>query len=160
MCMGGDHRGLLHSPHWTLVSSVCSTGGYKGQVELFGECSLASNLLLCIMYLCVPRSLEHSSHYPPTLHALAPPVPIIDSVEVAVLSLFEVEVNISLLTNGGQSVTQYTVSWLSVCVCVCWFSLVSMYDGATGLRSYTDNYPIAGNVLALNSINYLVHIPH
>ena len=26
------------------------------------------------------------------------------------LSLFEVEVNISLLTNGGQSVTQYTVS--------------------------------------------------
>ena len=38
------------------------------------------------------------------------PVPIIDSVEVAVLSLFEVEVNISLLTNGGQSVTQYTVS--------------------------------------------------
>ena len=39
------------------------------------------------------------------------PVPIIDSVEVAVLSLFEVEVNVSLLTNGGQSVTQYTVSW-------------------------------------------------
>ena len=55
-----------------------------------------------------------------TLHALAPPVPIIDSVEVAVLSLFEMEVNISLLTNGGQSVTQYTVSWcfgvqLSMC---------------------------------------------
>ena len=42
--------------------------------------------------------------------ALPSPVPIIDSVEVAVLSLFEVEVNISLLTNGGQSVTQYTVS--------------------------------------------------
>ena len=42
-----------------------------------------------------------------------PPVPIIDSVEVAVLSLFEVEVNISLLTNGGQSVTQYTVSWFT-----------------------------------------------
>ena len=41
---------------------------------------------------------------------LFPPVPIIDSVEVAVVSLFEVEVNISLLTNGGQSVTQYTVS--------------------------------------------------
>ena len=41
------------------------------------------------------------------------PVPIIDSVDVAVLSLFEVEVNISLLTNGGQSVTQYIVSgWL------------------------------------------------
>ena len=33
------------------------------------------------------------------------------------LSLFEVEVNISLLTNGGQSVTQYTVSWCTVCVC-------------------------------------------
>ena len=32
------------------------------------------------------------------------------------LSLFEMEVNISLLTNGGQSVTQYTVSWLTVCV--------------------------------------------
>ena len=44
---------------------------------------------------------------------LVPPVPIIDSVEVAVLSLFEVEVNISLLTNGGQSVTQYTVSWMT-----------------------------------------------
>ena len=37
-------------------------------------------------------------------------VPIIDSVEAAVLSLFEVEVAISLLTNGGQSVTQYAVS--------------------------------------------------
>ncbi len=44
-------------------------------------------------------------------HPLLPrPVPIIDSVEVAVLSLFEVEVNLSLLTNGGQSVTEYTVS--------------------------------------------------
>ena len=40
-----------------------------------------------------------------------PPVPIIDSVDVAVFSLFEVEVNVSLLTNGGQSVTQYAVSW-------------------------------------------------
>ena len=39
------------------------------------------------------------------------PVPIIDSADVAVLSLFEVEVNISLLTNGGRSVTQYIVSW-------------------------------------------------
>ena len=45
-----------------------------------------------------------SSHPPP------PPFPIIDSVDVAVLSLFEVEVNISLLTNGGQSATQYIVS--------------------------------------------------
>ena len=36
------------------------------------------------------------------------PVPIIGSVEVAVLSLFEVEVNISLLTNGGKSVTRCT----------------------------------------------------
>ena len=44
------------------------------------------------------------------------PVPIIGSVEVAVLSLFEVEVNISLLTNGGQSVTQYIVrKWMTVC---------------------------------------------
>ena len=41
---------------------------------------------------------------------LSRPVPIIDSVEVAVLSLFEVEVNISLLTNEGQSATQYTLS--------------------------------------------------
>ena len=41
---------------------------------------------------------------------LSRPVPIIDSVEVAVLSLFEVEVNISLLTNGGHNVTRYTVS--------------------------------------------------
>ena len=30
---------------------------------------------------------------------------------MAVLSLFEVEVNVSLLTNGGQCVAQYTVSW-------------------------------------------------
>ena len=49
------------------------------------------------------------------IRILALPVPIIDSVKVAVLSLFEVEVNISLLTNGGQSVTQYTVSWCLVC---------------------------------------------
>ena len=42
--------------------------------------------------------------------AIPPLVPIIDSVEVAVLSLFEVEVNISLLTNGGQSVTLCIVS--------------------------------------------------
>ena len=41
---------------------------------------------------------------------LSPQVPVIDSVEVAVLSLFEMEVNISLLTNGGQSVMNYTVS--------------------------------------------------
>ena len=47
-------------------------------------------------------------------HCLSPPpVPIIDSVEAAVLSLFEVEVNISLLTNGGQSVTEYIVSWFT-----------------------------------------------
>ena len=47
---------------------------------------------------------------------LSRPVPIIDSVEVAVLSLFEVEVNISLLTNGGRSVTQYVHSkWVTVC---------------------------------------------
>ena len=46
-------------------------------------------------------------------HCVFPPVPIIDSVEVAVLSLFEVELNISLLTNGGQSVAQYTVSWFT-----------------------------------------------
>ena len=62
---------------------------------------------------------------------LIPTVPIIDSVEVAVLSLFEVELNISLLTNGGQSVTQYTVSWLIVLetcercmyILVCWNSI-------------------------------------
>ena len=42
--------------------------------------------------------------------ALPPPVPIIASVDVTVLSLFELEVIISLLTNGGQSVTQYIVS--------------------------------------------------
>ena len=66
------------------------------------------------------RQLEHtlqaSLHVCPIITititiTLSPhPVPIIDSVEVAVLSLFEVEVNISLLTNGGQSVTQYIVS--------------------------------------------------
>ena len=33
------------------------------------------------------------------------------------LSLFEVEVTISLLTNGGQSVTQYAVSWCSWQLC-------------------------------------------
>ena len=42
--------------------------------------------------------------------AIPPLVPILDSVQVAVLSLFEVEVNISLLTNGGQSVTLCIVS--------------------------------------------------
>ena len=45
------------------------------------------------------------------------------------LSLFEVEVTISLLTNGGQSVTQYTVSWLTpvfACVCVCMRVCVSV----------------------------------
>ena len=52
---------------------------------------------------------------------LSPPVPIIDSVEVAVLSLFEVEVNISLLTNGGQSVTHYTVSWFTCVLSRCVF---------------------------------------
>ena len=65
---------------------------------------------------------------------LAPPVPIIDSVEVAVLSLFKVELNISLLTNGGQSVQQYTVSWCLVCSCVC------------------INYAIMGAVERLNAI--------
>ncbi len=51
--------------------------------------------------------------------ALPRPVPIIDSVEVTVLSLFELEVNISLLTNGGQSVTQYIVrKWVTVCKCI------------------------------------------
>ena len=44
-------------------------------------------------------------------------VPIIDSVEVAVLSVFEVEVNISLLTNRGGSVTIHS-EWVSVCKCM------------------------------------------
>ena len=44
--------------------------------------------------------------------SLSPPVPIIDSVEAAVLSLFEVEVSISLLTNGGQSVTQCVMQYI------------------------------------------------
>ena len=39
-----------------------------------------------------------------------PPVPIIDSVSAMVLSLSEFRVNITLLTDGGQSVTLYTVS--------------------------------------------------
>ena len=43
-------------------------------------------------------------------------VPIIDSVGAMALSLFAFHVNITLLTDGGQSVTLYTVS---VCVCVC-----------------------------------------
>ena len=43
-----------------------------------------------------------------------PPVPIIDSTGANVLSLFEVEVTISLLTNRGQNVTNYIVSWLCV----------------------------------------------
>ena len=63
-------------------------------------------------YICV----VYNALIPCISLSLPRPVPIIASVEVAVLSLFEVEVNISLLTNGGQSVTQYTVSW---CTCVC-----------------------------------------
>ena len=88
MCTGGDHKGLLLSPPWTLVSI--------GQLKA----------------IYISMTTWHLNCMPPP-----PPVPIIASVEVAVLSLFEVEVNISLLTNGGQSVTQYTVSWLTVCAC-------------------------------------------
>ena len=47
---------------------------------------------------------------------LVPPVPIIDSVSAMALSLFAFQVNIKLLTDGGQSVTLYAVS---ECVCVC-----------------------------------------
>ena len=57
---------------------------------------------------------------------------------MAVLSLFEVEVNISLLTNGGQSVTQYTVSgslvflagvcWTEVCESVQWLEERAVKD--------------------------------
>ena len=57
---------------------------------------------------------------------------------MAVLSLFEVEVNISLLTNGGQSVTQYTVSgslvflagvcWTEVCERVPWLEERAVKD--------------------------------
>ena len=54
-------------------------------------------------------------------HCVFSPVPIIDSVEVAVLSLFEVEVNVSLLTNGGQCVAQYTVSWFTCVLSRCVF---------------------------------------
>ena len=41
---------------------------------------------------------------------LVPSVPIIDSVNAMTLSLFAFRVNITLLTDGGQSVTLYTVS--------------------------------------------------
>ena len=60
-------------------------------------------------------------------------VPIIDSVSAVALSLFSFQVDITLLTDGGQSVTLYTVSVyiyvdvtpyimyiLHVCVHVCW----------------------------------------
>ena len=46
---------------------------------------------------------------------LAPLVPIIDSVGAMALSLFAFRVDITLLTDGGQTVTQYTVSG-HVCV--------------------------------------------
>ena len=48
---------------------------------------------------------------------LVPSVPIIDSVNAMTLSLFAFRVNITLLTDGGQSVTNYTVSvhvWMYV----------------------------------------------
>ena len=48
---------------------------------------------------------------------LVPSVPIIDSVNAMTLSLFAFRVNITLLTDGGQSVTNYTVS-VHVCGCV------------------------------------------
>ena len=41
---------------------------------------------------------------------LVPSVPIIDSVSAMAESLFAFRVNITLLTDGGQSVTLYTVS--------------------------------------------------
>ena len=55
-----------------------------------------------------------------------PPVPIIDSAGANVLSLFEVEVNISLLTNGGQSVTNYIVSWLLMWQVCAWAEVCKM----------------------------------
>ena len=45
---------------------------------------------------------------------LFPTVPIIHNVSAAVLSLFAFQVDITLLTDGGQSVTLYTVS---ECMC-------------------------------------------
>ena len=44
------------------------------------------------------------------LFPLIPPVPIIDSVSAMALSLFAFWVNVTLLTDGGQNVTLYTVS--------------------------------------------------
>ena len=41
-------------------------------------------------------------------------VPIIHNVSAMALSLFSFQVDITLLTDGGQSVTLYTVS---VCMC-------------------------------------------
>ena len=68
-----------------------------------------------------------------------PPVSIIDSAGANVLSLFEVKVNISLLTNGGQSVTNYIVSWCSWQVCA-WAEVCKMVVGCVlgvlGLRYY------------------------
>ena len=64
--------------------------------------------------LIKPAPLLQSSLSPPHYcMSVPPPVPIIDSVEVAVLGLFEVEVNISLLSNRGGSVTHYIVNWFT-----------------------------------------------
>ena len=56
---------------------------------------------------------------------LVPPVPVIDSVSAMALSLSAFRVNITLLTDGGQRVTLYTVSvCVRVCVSVCVYMCV------------------------------------
>ena len=45
-----------------------------------------------------------------------PIVPVIDSISAVALSLFSFQVDITLLTDGGQSVTLYTVSVWPGCV--------------------------------------------
>ena len=47
---------------------------------------------------------------------LVPTVPIIHNVSAVALSLFAFQVDITLLTDGGQSVTLYTVSVWPGCV--------------------------------------------
>ena len=72
--------------------------------ELFSyNINLEDAIILCILMIAV------------MLFPLIPPVPIIDSVSAMALSLFAFWVNYTLLTDGGQNVTLYTVS-VHVCV--------------------------------------------
>ena len=72
---------------------------------------------------------------------LVPTVPIIHNVSAVALSLFAFQVDITLLTDGGQSVTLYTVS---VCMCT------TNYNIALQLYCWT---PLTTDIATYNCID-------